>query len=133
MELSATDPDITEVFRALGDSVRWSIVREVAAVDELPCAALETMLSVSKPTISYHTKILQHAGLLSVRKQGRNCFYAVRRDTLQTVLDQVRYVQPGLHPVGNSGRSRVSKRSERGRSVSGRRAAGGDDLVVLTW
>jgi DNA-binding transcriptional ArsR family regulator len=56
-----------EVFKALGDPVRWSIIAQIAAVDELPCADLEQTLPVSKPTISYHTKILQQAGLLTVR------------------------------------------------------------------
>ena len=64
----------TEVFKALGDPIRWSIVTQMAAVDELACLTLEDTLPVSKPTISYHTKILHHAGLISVRKSGRNGF-----------------------------------------------------------
>ena len=52
----------TEVFRALSDPIRWSIIVQMAQVDELACITLESTLPVSKPTISYHTKILQNAG-----------------------------------------------------------------------
>jgi len=86
---SLTDGAPIEVFRAIGDPVRWSIIAQLAAVDELPCADLEQTLPVSKPTISYHAKTLQQAGLLAVRKEGRNYFYALRRDVLQQALDQL--------------------------------------------
>ena len=57
----------TEVFRALSDPIRRSITVQMAQVDELACITLEDTLPVSKPTISYHTKILQNAGLISTR------------------------------------------------------------------
>ena len=77
---------ITDVFKALSDPMRWSIVCQMAAVDELACTTLETTLPVSKPTISYHIKILYHAGLVEVRKEGRYYFYRLRRDILDSVL-----------------------------------------------
>ena len=84
----------TEVFKALGDPIRWSIVQQMAAVDELPCSVLEDTLPVSKPTISYHTKILVQAGLITVRKQGRNFYYTLRRDVLRGVVDDVWTLAP---------------------------------------
>src|SRR6202044_1058751 len=92
-----------EVFKALGDPVRWSIIAQIAAVDELPCADLEQTLPVSKPTISYHTKILQQAGLLTVRKEGRNYFYALRRDVLREIQDELWRLAPAPRPVGEDG------------------------------
>ena len=70
--MDATSQPPTEIFKALSDPVRWSIIMQMAAVDELACVTLEGTLTVSKPTISYHTKILYHAGLISARKSGRN-------------------------------------------------------------
>src|SRR5260221_4642599 len=92
-----------EVFRAIGDPVRWSITAQLAAVDELPCADLEQTLPVSKPTISYHAKILQQAGLLSVRKEGRNYFYALRRDVLRDALDELGRFAPQAVPLPDNG------------------------------
>jgi DNA-binding transcriptional ArsR family regulator len=135
----------TEVFKALGDPVRWSIVAQVAAVGELPCAELEQTLPVSKPTISYHTKILQQAGLLSVRKEGRNYFYTLQRDALREVQDELWRLAPEPCPVGEGGieydapparhrteRSAAAQPRNRRRERP-RRAAGDEDTVVLTW
>ena len=92
-----TAPPLTDVFRALSDPMRWTIVSEMARVDELACTALESMLPLSKPTISYHIKVLYHAGLIEVRKQGRHYFYRLRRDTLDEVLGELRtQVSPAL-------------------------------------
>ena len=100
---SLTDGAPIEVFRAIGDPVRWSIITQLAAVDELPCADLERTLPVSKPTISYHAKTLQQAGLLAVRKDGRNYFYALRRDVLREALDQLgRLAPPGRAATADS-------------------------------
>jgi DNA-binding transcriptional ArsR family regulator len=58
------------------------------------------MLPLSKPTISYHIKVLYHAGLIEVRKQGRHYFYRLRRETLDEVLGELRsQVSPALQPA----------------------------------
>lgn len=128
-----------DVFKALSDPIRWSILTQVAAVDELPCATLEKTLPVSRPTISYHTKLLQQAGLLQVRKQGRSNYYALRRDVLQAVMGELWQLAPAPRPVSDEGlpygRAARPGPSERtaGTSSTRRRAAGDDDVVVLTW
>ncbi len=117
----------TEIFRALGDPVRWSILAQIAAVDELPCAELERSLSVSKPTISYHTKVLQQAGLLAVRKEGRNYFYVLRREALRGVQDEIRRLMPAPKP-------KPEPKAAKGPGATGTGPSTGDDeLVVLTW
>jgi DNA-binding transcriptional ArsR family regulator len=135
-----------EVFKALGDPVRWSIIKQIAAVDELPCADLEQTLPVSKPTISYHTKILQQAGLLSVRKEGRNYFYTLRREVLREIQDELWHLAPAPRPVTEDGvaydAAPARRRAERPtaaqpksarRDRPRRRAAGDEDMVLLTW
>ena len=82
-------PPVTDVMKALSDPVRWSIVTQMAATDELACTTLERTLSVTKSTISYHIKELVHAHLVDVRKEGRYYFYTLRRDVLATVLGSV--------------------------------------------
>ena len=147
MESSIMDAPI-EVFRAIGDPVRWSIIAQLAAVDELPCADLEQTLPVSKPTISYHAKILQQAGLLSVRKEGRNYFYALRRDVLRDALNELGRFAPQAVPVPEKGAGHASvparRRAERPaisspqpRSVRRKRgavrAASDEGAALLTW
>jgi DNA-binding transcriptional ArsR family regulator len=130
-----------EVFRAVGDPVRWSIIAQLAAVDELPCADLEQTLPVSKPTISYHAKILQQAGLLAVRKEGRNYFYALRRDVLREALEELGRFAPPATPGPPAHRSAERPAAQgtgsQPRSVrrkrAATRAAGDEGAALLTW
>src|SRR3954466_12600527 len=88
-----------EVFKALGDPIRWSIVQQMAQQDELACSLLEDTLPISKPTISYHMKILVQAGLVSVRKERRNFHYTLRRDVLQGLVGDIWKLAPAPRPV----------------------------------
>lgn len=83
---AVSEEELIEVFRVLGDRIRWTIVRRLAEVEEVPAALFEATLPVSKPTISYHIRMLRQIGLISVRKQGRHYFYSLQRALLQELL-----------------------------------------------
>jgi DNA-binding transcriptional ArsR family regulator len=145
--MDATSQPPTEIFKALSDPVRWSIIMQMAAVDELACLTLEDTLTVSKPTISYHTKILYHAGLISVRKSGRNYYYSLRRDVLRKLLDDLWELAPTPQPVvreedGHVAMGRRQKREAHALSSPARNRRGPretaasqnvEEAVVLTW
>ena len=78
-----------QIFQALGDENRWKILVAVAEVGELPCRDLDDLLSVSKATISYHARLLTQAGLITVRKQGRNSFYALDVERIRYAMDKL--------------------------------------------
>ena len=132
----------TEIFKALSDPVRWSIIVQMASVDELACITLEDTLPVSKPTISYHTKILHHAGLISVRKSGRNYYYSLRRDVLHKLLDDLWELAPTPRPVVSKEDGQVAmgprqkqKRADSHNPARKRRVNREtvEEAVVLTW
>lgn len=136
------DSPPTEVFSALSDPIRWSIITQMAQVDELACVTLESTLPVSKPTISYHIKILQNAGLIETRKAGRNYYYCLRRDVIRDLLDGLWELVPAPRLVGgHNSPSSASRRQGRAypasRSASTRhRVASHDEAeeaAVLTW
>jgi DNA-binding transcriptional ArsR family regulator len=145
--MDATSQPPTEIFKALSDPVRLSIVMQMAAVDELACVTLEDTLTVSKPTISYHTKILYHAGLISVRKSGRNYYYSLRRDVLHELLDDLWELASTPRPVvreedGHVAMGRRQKREAHALSTPARRHHGAretaasqnvEEAVDLTW
>ena len=122
----------TEVFKALGDPIRWNIVQQMAQQEELACSVLEDTLPVSKPTISYHTKILTQAGLIEVRKRGRNYFYSLRREVLRSLMDEMWTLAPGPRLV-SSNDEQTAGSSDR----PALKAAVGDDTprsaALLTW
>jgi DNA-binding transcriptional ArsR family regulator len=130
----------SEIFKALSDPVRWSIIVQMASVDELACSTLEDTLPVAKPTISYHTKILHHAGLISVRKSGRNYYYSLRRDVLHRLLDDLWELAPTPRPVvskegGPVAMGRRQKRADGYSPARKRRNTSPvvEEAVVLTW
>jgi DNA-binding transcriptional ArsR family regulator len=122
----------TEVFKALGDPIRWNIVQQMAQQEELACSLLEDTLPVSKPTISYHTKILTQAGLIEVRKRGRNYFYSLRRDVLRGLIDQMWTLAPSPRVVGEQDDAAAAPASRPALA-----SAVGDDVspsaTLLTW
>lgn len=127
----------TEIFKALGDPIRWKIIQQMAAVDELACSTLEDTLPVSKPTISYHTKILTQAGLIDTRKEGRNYYYTLRREVLHHLVDEMWALAPAPRPV-REGKidhaSEVTKRRAARRQRAAERVEATErDLVLLTW
>src|SRR5580704_10783922 len=124
--MAGLDSPPTEVFSALSDPIRWSIITQMAKVDELACVTLESTLPVSNPTISYHIKILQNAGLIETRKAGRNYYYCLRRDVIRDLLDGLWELVPAPRLVGgHSSPSPASRRQGRAypasRSASTRR------------
>jgi len=129
MRATSQQPPL-EIFKALSDPIRWNIIVQMASVDELACVTLEDTLPVSKPTISYHTKILYQAGLINVRKSGRNYFYSLRREVLHELLDDLWDLAPT---------QRSAVRDEEGRARSGparSRPSAPEDVeeaVVPTW
>ncbi len=80
----------TEIFTALGEATRLQMLRLIDQAGEMPCTVLVENLGVAKSTVSYHVKILAHAKLISVRKQGRNYFYTPRRDVLDEAVPGLR-------------------------------------------
>lgn len=75
-----------DVFSALGDPTRLEMLRLIDQAGEMPCTTLVNALGVAKSTVSYHVKVLAHAKLITVRKEGRNYFYTPRRDDLDEVV-----------------------------------------------
>jgi DNA-binding transcriptional ArsR family regulator len=132
-----------EAFKALGDPVRWEILERASGADQVACQDLDS-LPVSKPTISYHLKILSQAGLISVRKAGRNSYYSLEREALHQVLDALWALAPTPRPLVSGEPAYVNPRcrQRRGAAQSSRgmlarrpEAPHGDEeeAVVLTW
>jgi len=132
-----------EACKALADPVRWAILQRASGVDQVACQDLDS-LPVSKPTISYHLKILSQAGLISVRKIGRNSYYSLEREAVHQVVDALWSLAPTPRPLVSGEPAYLSPRrrqrraaadSTRGLLVSRHESQPGDEeeAVVLTW
>ncbi len=59
---------LAEVFHALGDPVRLSIVRQIHRNGEMPCNSFG--LDMPKSTLSHHFRVLRNSGVLGSRPEG---------------------------------------------------------------
>ena len=75
------DSTIVEQFKALGDPVRWAIVRELRAGTRCACE-LADVADVSPPLLSHHLNVLREAGLIAGAKRGRWIDYSLDIDAL---------------------------------------------------
>jgi DNA-binding transcriptional ArsR family regulator len=83
MSRAAPLPDL---FVALGEPRRQAIVRLVLAHDEMAAGDIHrAMGEVTFGAISQHLRILEQAGALSVRRDGRRRLYRARRTALRPV------------------------------------------------
>jgi DNA-binding transcriptional ArsR family regulator len=131
-----------EACKALADPMRWAILARASGVDQVACQELDS-LPVSKPTISYHLKILNQVGLISLRKAGRNSYYSLEREALHHVLDALWALAPTPRPLVSGEPAYVSPRrrqrraaaeSSLGMLANGREIPAQDEeAVVLTW
>lgn len=72
------------VLRAIAEPNRRKIL-ELVRDSELSAGDIAQAFDVSRPAISQHLKILEQAGLLSVRKQGTRRFYRSRPQAVADV------------------------------------------------
>lgn len=83
-----------EVFKALAEPTRRTILDELADRDDQTlfeiCARLITKhgLASSRQAISQHLDVLESAGLITTRREGRYKFHSIERRPLRHLTDR---------------------------------------------
>lgn len=81
--------DAVRVFKALADSVRFSIVQKLAregcAVSACDIVACSSVQKLSQPTMSHHFAKLVEAGVVVGEKRGTQKVYTLNQQLLSTV------------------------------------------------
>jgi DNA-binding transcriptional ArsR family regulator len=77
-----------DVFAALADPVRRSLLRELTAGPRR-VVDLADGLPISRPAVSKHLRLLTAAGLVAAERRGRERHYVLRRDALAPVTAYV--------------------------------------------
>jgi DNA-binding transcriptional ArsR family regulator len=86
------DRGMVDVFFALGDETRLSVVRALGAGVALSATALSDGAAVSRQAIVKHLQVLEEAGLVTHEKQGREVLFALeapRLDEARAFLDGI--------------------------------------------
>src|SRR5262245_45408920 len=89
---TARDRAVADVFFALGDGTRLSVVRKLGAGGALSATALSDGAKVTRQAIVKHLQVLEGAGLVTHEKRGREVLYALaprRLEGARAYLDGV--------------------------------------------
>ena len=87
------------VFAALASTARRKILAYLSAAD-LTAGEIADRFSMSKPAISKHLQILEHAGLVKSEKNGQFVTYSLVRESLTNTLNGfVQEVCPVSRPL----------------------------------
>jgi DNA-binding transcriptional ArsR family regulator len=76
----------SDVFNAIAESRRRDILALLAA-DERPVGDIVSALELSQPSVSKHLNVLRSAGLVHLRREGRQVFYRTNVDALRPVYE----------------------------------------------
>ena len=83
-----------DVFKALADPTRRTILDELADRDDQTlfelCSRLvmKHQLDSTRQGISQHLDVLEAAGLIEVRREGRYKFHSINRGPLEHIVDR---------------------------------------------
>ena len=78
-------PDL--LFKAMADPTRRAIFERLSRDGEQTVRALTLHAGVSQPAVSKHLGVLRLAGLVGLRREGRESHYSARPQALAPLVD----------------------------------------------
>ena len=76
--------DTAKMLKAISDPKRLRIVDMLSCGELCACVILESF-HITQPTLSHDMKVLVEAGLITDRREGKNIYYTLNKDTLRTM------------------------------------------------
>jgi ArsR family transcriptional regulator len=77
--------ELEDFFAALGDATRLKMLK-IIADEELCSCEVMAALELTQPTTSHHLGILERAGLLSSRRNGKWIFYKIANSQVKNLI-----------------------------------------------
>jgi ArsR family transcriptional regulator, arsenate/arsenite/antimonite-responsive transcriptional repressor len=79
----------TPLFQALSDSYRQDIIVLLAEKEPLTVNQITEHLTLSRPAVSHHLKILRDQKLVSLQQKGTQRFYSLELDRAVELLKEL--------------------------------------------
>jgi DNA-binding transcriptional ArsR family regulator len=88
--------ELDDVFRALADPTRRKLLDELFARDAQTLGELESGLPMTRFGVMKHLRVLEEAGLITTRKQGRSKLHFLNPVPIREVHDRwvSKYAEP---------------------------------------
>ncbi len=81
---------VAEIFAALGDETRQKILLLFEPGDELSIKDIAAQFPLGRTTIVHHLSVLEKAGVLAVRREGRLALYTLCHAPVLDALEKLR-------------------------------------------
>ncbi len=114
------DPAVADVFFALGDRTRLSVVTRLGS-GALSATALSDGAAVTRQAIVKHLQVLEGAGLVSHEKRGREVLYALETGRLDEARAFLEAISAGWDRAMERLREMVEERPRRTERTSKKR------------
>ncbi|VDG96788.1 DNA-binding transcriptional repressor ArsR [Lysinibacillus sphaericus] len=82
-----------DVYGAVADPTRRTMIRLLADVEELPLHEITTQFQMGRTAVSKHLAILKEADLVCARKVGRETRYRLNAEPLKEIQDWVSFYE----------------------------------------
>jgi len=79
--------ELEAFFAALGDTTRLKMLRLIADEELCSCEVMAA-LKLTQPTTSHHLGILERAGLLTSRRNGKWVFYKIANARIHSLINR---------------------------------------------
>lgn len=81
--------DMSRIFVALGDEHRQRMLLLFEPGERLNVGQIAEVSTLARSTVSHHLKILHESGVLASEKIGKEVWFWINRDALETTLGNV--------------------------------------------
>lgn len=85
------DSDLVKKFKALSEKKRIEILKLLADEEKCACVLL-SHFSMTQSGLSYHMKILNDAGIVNSRQEGKWTYYSVNKDFRHSMIEFIREI-----------------------------------------
>jgi DNA-binding transcriptional ArsR family regulator len=79
--------ELEAFFSALGDATRLKMLKLIADEELCSCEVMAA-LELTQPTTSHHLGILERAGLLTSKRNGKWVFYKIANSRVHSLIDK---------------------------------------------
>ncbi len=87
--VTVVEEQFQSIARALADPHRFAMLEQVASANGMACSLLKEHEVLSPATVSHHLKELSEAGLIEVKREGRDAYVSLRRPVLDAYLKRL--------------------------------------------
>jgi ArsR family transcriptional regulator len=81
--------ECSDLFQILSDKTRQDIVMLFSAKKEIGVTEIANNFKLSRPTISHHLNLMRRAKFLNSRKEGKEIYYSLNKDSVINVFESI--------------------------------------------